>query len=371
MDFKTLFAILKKHMADGDDVPYFFREIMAMITSVTEDEWGTNKDPSVKTKDETLRNYAKRGMSKKLAQTIVYRLTPEILIKRRNERNETQRSLLAGDLCGYDPGINKDNVAEKVADWMVESIQTAAGLVQQDALEKQKKQKVAAELKNRYGDYLLAESAGFCPNCGKELTITAESGKAVNVFEVSLIDKSAAATPDNLLAMCPSCCGTYLIDNNKKLCKELQDKKKVLTTHKQSVHLLDDLPLEKGITAVITQLKKLKEKDLAEAVLDPKELTKKIDPARDLALYLSVNTYVTTYFLKIREITISLDKRNVIDYEEVQDQMKAIYRRLKKANKSKLEIFTEISKKVHRVTLQDDIFCQIVVSYFIQSCEVF
>lgn len=36
MDFKTLFSILKKHMADGDDVPYFFREIMAMITTVTE-----------------------------------------------------------------------------------------------------------------------------------------------------------------------------------------------------------------------------------------------------------------------------------------------------------------------------------------------
>ena len=118
-------------------------------------------------------------------------------------------------------------------------------------------------------------------------------------------------------------------------------------------------------------VKKLKEKDLIQAALDPKELNKKIDPAQDLALYLSVNNYVTTYFLKIHEIMISLDKRKVIDYEEVQDQMKAIYRRLKKANKSKLEIFTEISNKVHRVTLQDDIFCQIVVSYFIQSCEVF
>lgn len=58
-----------------------FREIMAMITTITEEEWGSSKDPSVKTKDETLRNYAKRGLSKKLAQTIAYRLTPEILIK--------------------------------------------------------------------------------------------------------------------------------------------------------------------------------------------------------------------------------------------------------------------------------------------------
>ena len=177
MDFKTLFGVLKKHMADGDDVPYFFREIMAMITTVTEDEWGTSKDPSVKTKDETLRNYAKRGLSKKLAQTIVYRLTPEILIERINERNETQRSLIADDLRGYDPTIDENNVAEKVADWMVESIQVAAGLIQQDALEKQKQQKFAAELKDRYGDYLLAESAGFCASCGKELTIIADSGK--------------------------------------------------------------------------------------------------------------------------------------------------------------------------------------------------
>lgn len=128
-------------MADGDDVPYFFREIMAMITTITEEEWGSSKDPSVKTKDETLRNYAKRGLSKKLAQTIAYRLTPEILIKRINERNKTQRSLMADDLRGYDAAIDADNVGEKVAAWMVEIIQTTAGLVKQDELEKQKQQK--------------------------------------------------------------------------------------------------------------------------------------------------------------------------------------------------------------------------------------
>lgn len=54
VEFKTLFPIMKKHLADGDDVPYFFRELMAMITTVTEDEWGTGKDPSVKLSDETI-----------------------------------------------------------------------------------------------------------------------------------------------------------------------------------------------------------------------------------------------------------------------------------------------------------------------------
>lgn len=75
--------------------------------------------------------------------------------------------------------------------------------------------------------------------------------------------------------------------------------------------------------------------------------------------------------MKIKEIMISLDKRGEIDYEEVQDQMKAIYRRLKKAGKTNMEIFNEIVAKIYRISLQEDIYCQIVVSYFVQSCEVF
>ena len=68
---------------------------------------------------------------------------------------------------------------------------------------------------------------------------------------------------------------------------------------------------------------------------------------------------------------VNLDKRGEIDYDEIQDQMKALYRRLKKTKKSREEIFNEIVEKIHRVTLQEALYCQIVVSYFIQSCEVF
>ncbi len=59
-------------LAEGYDVRYFFRELLAMITTVTEDEWGTGKDPSVKLSDETIRSYTKRKLPKKLAGSIVY-----------------------------------------------------------------------------------------------------------------------------------------------------------------------------------------------------------------------------------------------------------------------------------------------------------
>ncbi len=83
-------------------------------------------------------------------------------------------------------------------------------------------------------------------------------------------------------------------------------------------------------------------------------------------LYMLIENYTD-----LKEIMINLDKSGEIDYDEIQDQIHALYKKLKKANKPHLEIFNEIADKIHRVTLQDAIFCQIVVSYFVQSCEVF
>ncbi|WP_199688775.1 MULTISPECIES: hypothetical protein [unclassified Lactobacillus] len=166
MEFKTLFQILKKHLADGHDVPYFFRDLMAMLTDVLENEWGTSKDPSQQGKDKSLKSYAKRGLPKKSARKIMYKLTPKNVIESINSRNDTQRKLLAADLVVYDSSIDASNVAEKVAAWLVKIIQKSAGLVQQDDLERQKQQEVDLDLKSKYGSYLLAEEENHCVSPG-------------------------------------------------------------------------------------------------------------------------------------------------------------------------------------------------------------
>ena len=73
MEFRTLFSVLRKRLSDGYDVPMYCRELFAQLTDVSEEEWGTPKDPETKmTNEATLRTFAKRGPSKKFAQTIVY-----------------------------------------------------------------------------------------------------------------------------------------------------------------------------------------------------------------------------------------------------------------------------------------------------------
>lgn len=373
MEFQTLFPILRNRLSDGYDVPMYCRELFAQITEVTEEEWGTSKDPETKiTKKSTLQTFAKRGLSGKFAKSIVYRLTPDNLTACINERPPATRQLLAADLAAYAPEITADTVGSVIADMLVDIIRRSAGLVPQDKLKQEKQRELFAELKEKFGDYLYDECDGYCPfpGCGKKLSVMMES-KITRVYEVSLIDKKKNATANNLIALCPTCHATYQMDNSKRRVKELADNKVLLSAHEQSARMLDSIALEKGIVGVIRKIVGLQEDELFGAELDPKELTQKIKPADNFILYTTVKNYVTAYFLKIREIMTNLDKRGTIDYDAIQDQMKAIYKRLKKANKSQTEIFREITEKIHHTSLQDDIYCQIVVCYFIQSCEVF
>ena len=373
MDFPTLFSILRKRLSDGYNAPMYCRELFAQLTEVSEEEWGTLKDPETKiTKEATLRSFTKRGLSRKFAQAIVYRLAPDNLAARINERPVATRQLLSEDLSAYVPEVTADTVGKVIADMMVDIIRRTAGLVSQDALKQEKQRELFADWKAKYGDYLYEECDGFCPfpGCGKQLSAVADS-KVSRVYEISLVDKTKKVTTDNLIALCPMCHATYQMDDSKAKTKELANVKALLITHGQSARLLDGIALEKGIVGVVRRLADLKDKAFFKAELDPKELTKKVNPTDNYILYLTVKNNVTTYFLKIREIMTNLDRRGLIDYEALQDQMKAIYKRLKKSHLSQMEIFREITEKLHRTSLQDDVYCQIVVCYFIQRCEVF
>ena len=364
--------MLNKRISDGYDVPMFVKELISMITDLPEEEWGTKKDPSEKVKPETYRNFAKRGISKKVAKTICYRLTPENFIESLQERPHHVRELLAQDLLPYNPTATAENVAELLANIFVEIIRTTTGLVEPDTLEQQKQLQASASLKTQYGKYLLQECDSHCimNGCSKPLILS--NGNSIsNVYEVSLVDKIKKPTVDNLIALCPQCFATYQMDNDKSLVKLLKARKKSLSNHMESVNLLSSSELEKGLTDVITSITKLKQKDLVTSTLDPKEIKDKIDPNKDLHLYLMVTQQVTTYYVKLQEILKNLDKRKVIDYEDLQLQMRSIYKKLKKANKSDMEIFDEITNKIHKSTMQTPLYCQIVVSYFIQKCEVF
>lgn len=147
--------------------------------------------------------------------------------------------------------------------------------------------------------------------------------------------------------------------------------KKILVGHGQNVALLENLSHEKGIVDVLKKIKKLNQKDLSDASLDSKKIIQKINPEDDFTLYMTINFYVNAYYVHIREIMTNADKRGEINYDEVQDQIHAMYKKLKKVKKTKVDIFNELTQKIHKDSVMDEILCQIVVLYFVQSYEVF
>lgn len=249
--------MMKNRISDGADIPYFFKDLIAMITEVPEEAWDTPKNPSTKlTSENTLRSYAKRGITKKFAQSIVYKLSPKDFVVSLNVRPKVILKLLADDYKAYDPTTTEDDVAQKLAECLVEIIRRTAGLVEPTVLEKQRLQNAEVYLRNRFGSYLLSEENHTCPfpGCGRMLTISG-AGKSVDSFNVALIDKKKAPEIKNLLALCPRCYAVYSIDDNKKIMKELVGVKKILMAHYNSVQLLDELPLEKGVVGALKKIK--------------------------------------------------------------------------------------------------------------------
>lgn len=372
MDFKTFYSILFNRISDTLSSGEFVRDLIAMITTVPEEEWGLKKDPSNRVSLKTYENFAKRGINKTTCKAIVYRLSPENFIESLNARPKATLELLANDFLPYESTAGKDNIASIMADIFIDIIRTTAGLTSVDKLEEQKQLQSSSDLKSKYGKYLLKECDSHCamPCCGKLLYVSNGTNLS-DVYEVTRIDKSKDASIDNLIALCPQCFATYQLDSSTKTVRNLNASKRSLSIQMESMIELSTIELEKGLTNVITNIRKLKQQDFSALSMDPREINEKIDPNKSFALYNQVYMTVMTYFIKIKEIMESLDKRKIIDYEELQDQMKSAYKKLKSGKKSESEIFYSLSEKLHKVTLQDILYCQAIVCYFIQSCEVF
>ena len=371
MDFKTFYSILFNRISDTLSSGEFVRDLIAMITTVPEEEWGLKKDPSNRVSLKTYENFAKRGINKTTCKAIVYRLSPENFIENLNARPKATLELLANDFLPYESTAGKDNIASIMADIFIDIIRTTAGLTSVDKLEEQKQLQSSSDLKSKYGKYLLKECDSHCamPCCGKLLYVSNGTNLS-DVYEVTRIDKSKDASIDNLIALCPQCFATYQLDSSTKTVRNLNASKRSLSIQMESMIELSTIELEKGLTNVITNIRKLKQQDFSALSMDPREINEKIDPNKSFALYNQVYMTVMTYFIKIKEIMESLDKRKIIDYEELQHQMKSAYKKLKSGKKSESEIFYSLSEKLHKVTLQDILYCQAIVCYFIQSCEV-
>ncbi len=365
LEFKEFFNLMKP-ILNGRANANLVRELVSMITSLDSDI-----DPSESQKDNTLRAYANgsRELSDDYARSIIDCLDYRNFVESINSRDDAIISRLAEDFSSIDASITPENVGEKAADIFVDILHRQAGGGRKGVSSTISNRRY--NLKYKYGERLLIETQGSCPNkCGKPLYIS-RNEKSIPSYEVTVIDGNEAIDDyDNLIALCPDCHNLYSLAPNEDDIEEMIEIKNMLKDREFSEKGLSVLSIEKGIENILENLGGVDYSSLPKLNYDAVKVKDKIYKNDFLLIRKNIEN-VTSYFLFIDEKLKGMEKENKIHYEELSIQVRLAYLEARKIMNGQEQIYESLVDWLVTKTKQRRDSCEIMISYFVQKCEVF
>ena len=380
--FTELMKAAYPHLSEGMNVAPYMRSMISRLCSVPEELWYTSRDktPDEGRADTTLAQYYKRGLSKKLAREMLNNPTRRAFVDSLDyiegvptEAADEVKAALAESIVPFtDKEVNVDNVGDIFFDLIQESLRLTVdpSLEADRKLQRAKTGSMAAI--NKYGSRLLEDCKYVCskPSCGESLQNVAPSGQSQAVYEAAHIAGNKAEY-GNLVALCSKCFNQYVLGHKKAEEKELKRIKEIQERSAGARQTLSAVQIERGITRVVENLARANPKDFEPLNFDPVAVKNKIDEFSDFFLFDEVMQHVTRFFRFIQNQLKEQARLKAFDEELLRAQIKASYRKLADKKLDKLVIHDELSKRLSQITKQDQRYCSYVVSYFVQSCEVF
>lgn len=234
----------------------------------------------------------------------------------------------------------------------------------------------------------LRETNFKCPLCGKDL-LNRKQKKYNALFEIAHIYPNRPTQEqyntlkgldrlgkncesfENKIALCLDCHDTQDFRTTKEEYLKLLEIKKELLKNTLFNTLTTELSLESEIEEVLQKLQNLNEEELVSLNYSPVKLSKKFS-SNEYALNIKVSAYVTRFYPYIRDILNSLDGTNHFDVNVLCLQIKTAFTKLTTVSKNKEEIFNQLVKWIQEKTCSNSLLaCEVVISFFIQNCEVF
>lgn len=274
---------------------------------------------------------------------------------------------LVNTLKKYDASINVQNVFEKASLMLKSIIEKAAGI---DESEDTNNYYGTTELKKEYGRQLLIEANNVChyDGCGKTLYIK-EDEKSSDVYEVVIIDDNKNVTSSNLIALCQSCASKYNINKTNEKIRRLKEIKDNLVQKEIMRTTASEVSVDRGIRAVINKIADLSLDKEIQLNFNPVTVKEKIP--NNVPLYEKVKSYVSLYYDTVKQIFKEADQEKIIKYNSFSASVKYTYEKLKEEGVSQSKIFSSLVEWLTDATNEDIEYCEIIVSYYIQNCEVF
>lgn len=240
---------------------------------------------------------------------------------------------------------------------------------------------------------LYSQVEGMCPLCPNALMYEKNSQNRKN-FEIAHIyplnpkkeelellkdEEKLSSDPNdlkNLICLCVTCHTKFDKPRTIEEYRELVSIKKTLERQSKDKLLWADTKIENDIKEIIRILA-TEEIDLSkEDILkyDPKEIDRKVDDTITLLTKRMIHRNVQDYFQIVKSKFIELDKITPLTTETISSQVKTHFLLLCKEHKDVNQkiIFDALVSWLSKRTKQNsDEASEILISYFIQNCEVF
>lgn len=236
--------------------------------------------------------------------------------------------------------------------------------------------------------FYLGEVHDVCPLCGKKLIEEGER-KVNKYFEIAHIFPCNPTKDDmyyldgvelygensesmhNKIALCKNCHKDYDNNKTKEKYNNLLNIKKKLEQEFNVKQELAELGLEDEIKAALIKLQNLNEPDLQGLTLSYEAVCVDSKIKNNLILKNEITANVISYFMFIHNFFIEQCSITESDPELILNVMRAAYLRCKREKMNQDQIFETLKNWVKSKTSCTDTAASIIISYFVQNCEVY
>lgn len=385
MLFTELMHAISPHLMGDGDVPSFMRDLIQRFCDVPETDWYTRRDPSSETRyrDSSLYRFYNKGPTKKLAKAILNhpnqdRFTASINYESFSDPEEDQslqdmRIALSNAIQPFaDVDVDESNVGEVLFYLIRQSLEFVVNPELENDRKLHQATSASEALKGTLGSRLLEECKYTCSatGCGTHLQAASNTGVTAPLYAIARISGQSREY-SNLVALCPQCFHNYVLGHRKADEAELHRNKKIQIRSAQARNTLTTVDIERGISKVVEKLGNAKAGDFEALNYEPVAVKEKIDAAADFFIFDEVVQHVTRYFRFIEKELRDQAQLGAFDDDLLRAQIKASYRKLSGKGYSKQRIYDALTLRLSQITKQDSRYCAFIVSYFVQSCEVF
>jgi len=219
---------------------------------------------------------------------------------------------------------------------------------------------------------LFIEAKGYCPhdNCGEPLFFT-KNRKTIERYKATQIRSDVSSDLfENLIALCPKCHDEYNLSSTPDEVQRLYDIKDSLMREALALEVASEIKIEADIDNILRKIATVPQDELIPLNYEPVMVIKKIRKDNSLLLRKALFN-ITTYFNYVKDISQQLSKEGVLRFDTFATQVKLCYLKQSDKGLSQQEIYDALVEWLKTTTNGNRDACDVVISYFVQNCEVF